>query len=70
MRKIVGSLILVSWIVGYVAVATVIGDRVSSDHWIWKMLYFPVAGILWILPLKPLLRWIHAVDAPKESPDV
>jgi hypothetical protein len=69
-RKLIGSFILLAWIIGYIAVATVIGDRVSSEHWIWKLLYFPVAGLAWILPVKPLLKWIHAKDHPAESPDV
>ena len=70
MRKPLGALIIVVWIVCYVAVAAVIGDRIASEHWFWKVLYFPIAGLAWVLPLKPLLRWMHAKDAPKESPDV
>jgi hypothetical protein len=70
MRKPLGAFILVAWLVIYVAVAAVIGDRIASEHWFWKVLYFPIAGLAWVLPLKPLLRWMHAKDAPKESPDV
>ena len=70
MRKPLGAVIIVVWLVAYVAVAAVIGDRIASEHWFWKVLYFPIAGLAWILPLKPLLRWMHAKDAPKESPDV
>ncbi|HEY7798789.1 MAG TPA: DUF2842 domain-containing protein [Hyphomonadaceae bacterium] len=70
MRKPFGALIIVVWIVAYVAVAAVIGDRIASEHWFWKVLYFPIAGLAWVLPLRPLLRWMHAKDAPKESPDV
>jgi hypothetical protein len=70
MRKPLGALIIVVWIVAYVAVAAVIGDRIASEHWFWKVLYFPIAGLAWVLPLRPLLRWMHAKDAPKESPDV
>jgi hypothetical protein len=70
MRKPLGALIILVWIVAYVAVAAVIGDRIASEHWAWKVLYFPIAGLAWVLPLKPLLRWMHAKDAPRESPDV
>jgi hypothetical protein len=70
MRKIIGAIVLVTWLTAYVAVAAVIGDRITYEHWAWKVLYFPIAGLAWILPLKPLLRWMHAKDAPKESPDV
>jgi hypothetical protein len=70
MRKIAGAIVLITWLVAYVAVAAVIGDRIAHEHWAWKVLYFPIAGLAWILPLKPLLNWVHAKDAPKESPDV
>jgi len=70
MRKFLGAIVLLTWLVAYVAVAAVIGDRIALEHWAWKVLYFPIAGLAWILPLKPLLRWVHARDTPKESPDV
>lgn len=70
MRKALGSLLLVGWMVAYIAVAAVIGDRIASEHWVWKLIYFPVVGMAWVLPLKPLLRWMHAKDGPRESPDV
>jgi Protein of unknown function (DUF2842) len=69
-RKLVGSLILLTWMVCYIAVAAVVGDRIAGEHWAWKLLYFPIVGMAWVLPLKPLLRWIHSRDAPHESPDV
>ncbi len=70
MRKLVGSLILLVWLVAYIAVAAVIGDRIAGEHWAWKVLYFPIAGVAWVLPLRPLINWIHAKDGPRESPDV
>ena len=70
MRKIIGSLLLLVWVVAYVAVAAVVGDRIAYEHWFWKVLYFPIVGLAWILPVRPLLKWIHAKDAPSESPEV
>lgn len=70
MRKFIGSAVLLAWMVAYIAVAAVIGDRIAGEHWAWKLLYFPIVGLAWVLPLRPLLRWMHARDAPKESPDV
>lgn len=70
MRKLVGSFLMLAWLIAYIAVATVIGDRVASGHWAFKLLYFPIVGICWILPIKPLILWMHAKDAPTEKPDV
>lgn len=70
MRKPIGATILLIWMIAYIAVAAVVGDRIAYEHWAWKLLYFPIAGLAWVLPLKPLLKWMHAKDAPHESPDV
>jgi hypothetical protein len=70
MRKPIGAIILLVWMIVYIAVAAVVGDRIAYEHWAWKLLYFPVAGLAWVLPLKPLLKWMHARDTPHESPDV
>jgi hypothetical protein len=70
MRKPIGAIILLVWLIAYVAVAAVVGDRIAYEHWAWKLLYFPIAGLAWVLPVKPLLKWMHARDAPLEKPDV
>jgi hypothetical protein len=70
-RKAIGATLMIVWVLLYIAVAGVVGDRVMYEkNWIWKLLYFPIVGIAWILPLKPLLKWMHAKDRPSESPDV
>ncbi len=70
MRKFIGAVVLLAWLVIYIAVAAAIGDRVASDELWIKAIYFPVAGMAWVLPLRPLLRWMHSKDAPKETSDV
>lgn len=70
MRKMIGSLVLLIWMLAYIGVAAVVGDRIASEHWAWKLLYFPIVGMAWVLPLKPLLRWMHAHDIRRDSPDV
>lgn len=70
MRKVLGSLLLLVWMAAYIAVAGVVGDRIAAEHWIWQAIYFPVVGIAWVLPLRSLMRWMHAKDGPRESPDI
>lgn len=70
MRKLIGSFAIGVWLLAYVAIVAVVGDRVLKES-IWiQIIFFPIAGLAWVLPLRPLLRWMHAKDAPKESPDV
>lgn len=70
MRKLIGSLSLLAWMIVYIGVAAVVGDRIAGEHWIWQAVYFPVAGVAWVIPLRPLLRWMHSQDTSRESPDV
>ena len=58
-RKPAGiALILVLIAVWAVIVATV-ADRLAGLPWPLKALFFIAAGIVWILPLKPHLRWME-----------
>jgi membrane protein implicated in regulation of membrane protease activity len=70
LRKAIGALAILAFMAMYIAVAAVIGDRVAKEHWAIQLVFFPIAGLLWVLPLRPLLRWIHAKDEPSQSPDV
>jgi predicted membrane channel-forming protein YqfA (hemolysin III family) len=70
MRKFIGAVTILVWVVAYIAVMAVIGDRVTHEPLWIQLLFFPVAGLAWVLPIKPLLKWMHAKDAPLESPDV
>jgi hypothetical protein len=70
MRKFLGAVAIIVWLAAYIAVMAVVGDRVLHEPWYIQVLFFPVAGIAWVIPIKPLLRWMHARDEPKESPDV
>jgi membrane protein implicated in regulation of membrane protease activity len=70
LRKLVGALVILLWVLVYVAVAAAIGDRLKNSPWWAQLIYFPLAGLLWIVPLRPLLKWLHAKDGPSQSPDV
>ena len=58
-RKPVGmGLILLLILVWTVLVASA-SDLLTGLPWPVHALYYGVAGIVWILPLKPLLRWME-----------
>lgn len=48
-------LLIVVWTVLVVSAA----DLLTGLPWPVHALYYLVAGIIWILPLKPLLRWME-----------
>lgn len=58
-RKPAGiGLILLLILVWAVIVATVAG-RIGAMPWWLQLLFYVAAGLVWILPLKPLLRWME-----------
>jgi predicted membrane channel-forming protein YqfA (hemolysin III family) len=58
-RKPAGiALILLIIAVWAVIVATLAG-RIGAMPWPVQALFYVIAGIAWILPLKPLLRWME-----------
>lgn len=48
-------LLITVWAVAVASVATLL----TGLPWPAHALYYTVAGIVWILPLKPLLRWME-----------
>ena len=58
-RQPVGILLILLLIAGWaVVVASIAPLLADAPRWL-HVLYYLVAGIVWILPLKPLLRWME-----------
>ncbi|MFP3942943.1 MAG: DUF2842 domain-containing protein [Alphaproteobacteria bacterium] len=60
-RKAAGMAILVAVMAAYIAVVVVIADYVP-DHWAAELIFYPVAGVAWVFPLRGLMRWINRPD--------
>ncbi|MAP95075.1 MAG: hypothetical protein CMK07_09005 [Ponticaulis sp.] len=57
MRKPLTIVILLAYVVGYIALAATIGSWLAESP-VWMQIgYFAVAGIIWVFPLKPLFKW-------------
>jgi hypothetical protein len=57
-RKFVGLLAMIAFIVFYVGLMVRIGERVP-DHWAVKLVFYVVAGLGWGVPLLPLISWMN-----------
>jgi predicted membrane channel-forming protein YqfA (hemolysin III family) len=69
-RQPVGILLILLLIGGWaVLVASAAPLLADAPRWL-HILYYLAAGIVWILPLKPLLRWMETGRwrAPPERP--
>ena len=62
-RKLVGSVVLVTLIVLYALAAMEIGAaRFTNASAIAQVIYFVIAGLLWVIPAGLLIRWMQRPD--------
>ncbi|MEA3034743.1 MAG: hypothetical protein QOH04_502 [Sphingomonadales bacterium] len=59
-RKPVGILLILALIAAWAVIVATLADRLPGMPWPVRALFFTFAGIVWILPLKPLLRWMES----------
>lgn len=70
MRKLVGAIILFGFMILYIGGVIAIAARMGQAHWLLQLAFYSVAGIIWAIPLKPLMRWMHAKDKPLPSSEI
>jgi hypothetical protein len=58
-RKPAGIALILLLIVAWAALVATVADRLPALPWPLEALFYIAAGITWMLPLKPLLRWIE-----------
>jgi hypothetical protein len=55
----VGILLILLLIAAWAFAVVTVAEWLPALPWPLKALFFVAAGIVWILPLKPLLRWME-----------
>ena len=58
-RKPAGMLLIVAIIIAWAALVASLSGTVGQWHWVLQLAFYIVAGIVWITPMKPLLRWME-----------
>ena len=58
-RKPAGILLILLLILVWAVLVASAADRIAHLAWPVQFLAFAIAGIVWIAPLKPLLRWME-----------
>jgi hypothetical protein len=58
-RKPAGIFLILALIVVWAVLVVTLFDFLQGLPWPLHAAYFVVAGIAWIAPLKPLLRWME-----------
>lgn len=59
-KKLIGAVAILVWIPIYALVAMGIGVHVlPRAHWLVTLLYYALAGTLWIVPIGLMLPWMY-----------
>ena len=59
MRKLVGSVVLVVFICVYALTAmTVAAAKLPGTSGLTQLIYFTVAGLVWVIPAGALIAWM------------
>lgn len=59
-RKAVGCFALLAYLGLYAALAATLGSVLLPLIPAWaELIYFVIAGIIWVFPLKPLFGWMN-----------
>lgn len=58
-RKPFGMLAILALILVWVVLVASLSPWVGQWHWLLQLIFYVVTGIVWITPLKPLLRWME-----------
>jgi hypothetical protein len=62
-RKFIGAITMLVYVSLYALIAMAIAQgRLQEANKFWQGLYYLVAGMGWILPIMPLIRWMERPD--------
>lgn len=67
MRKLAGILIVLTFMLIWIISVSAIGAWLSEAPR-WALLIFYIfAGIGWVVPLRPVFKWMNAKDTPPQD---
>ena len=64
LRKFIGAILLITLVVSWALVAMALAQApaIKANDLI-EVIYYVVAGLAWVLPAMPLVRWMSRPDA-------
>ena len=57
-RKLVGALFMVGFLIFYAVAAASLADKLPDQPYV-KLIYFALVGVLWGVPMLPLIVWMN-----------
>ena len=67
-RKLIGTVLLFVLAIVWTLLAMALAQSALTDVSYWTaLLYYVIAGLGWVLPAMPLVRWMVKPDQPAKS---
>ena len=64
LRKFIGAILLITLLVSWALVAMALAQAPAiKANGLIEVIYYVVAGLAWVLPAMPLVRWMSRPDA-------
>ena len=64
LRKLIGAVALISLVIVWALVAMALAQPVlATQSYVLEAIYYVVAGLAWVLPAMPLIKWMSRPDA-------
>jgi hypothetical protein len=64
LRKFIGAILLITLVVTWALVAMALAQSpLVKSNGVIEVIYYMVAGLAWVLPAMPLVRWMLRPDA-------
>jgi hypothetical protein len=62
-RKLIGTLVMLVFILVYAPLAMALAEsRIRDAPWLVQTFAYVVLGLVWVVPLLPLVRWMERPD--------
>jgi len=63
LRKLIGTVVLLAFIIVYALFAMAVAEgRIREAPTLVQTLAYIVLGLIWVLPVMPLIRWMEKPD--------
>ncbi|WP_068088473.1 DUF2842 domain-containing protein [Polycladidibacter stylochi] len=60
LRRFIGMVFLVTFVMVYCFVVMVFGDiLVYGKHWVLQIAYFGFFGLIWVIPAGFIIKWMY-----------
>lgn len=66
MRKPIAMLIMLAYLGFYIWLVSVLAVAIGDTHGLVQLVFYVVAGLVWVIPLKPLFAWMNVETPPPE----